>query len=82
MSFSQQIEALEHKLQTLEPEGMSEARLEAFEEQKRRLSDQLARLRFEEAESWGKQDWLAMIENSLDILGERVADWVAPEFKH
>ena len=82
MSFSQQIEALELKLQTLEPEGMSASRLEAFEEQKRRLTDQLARLKYEEAESWGKQDWLAMIENSLDILGERVADWVAPDFKH
>lgn len=82
MVLNQDIEALEMKLESLEPRGVSDSRLEEFEEQKRRLTDQLMRLRFEEAESWEKQDWLAMIENSLDILGERVAHWVAPDFKH
>ncbi len=82
MSLNQDIEALEMKLESLEPKGVSDLRMEEFEQQKQRLMDQIMRLRFEEAESWEKQDWLAMVENSLDILGERVADWVAPDFKH
>lgn len=76
------IEALEMKLESLEPKGVSPERLAAFEEQKQRLTDQLTRLRFEEAESWERQDWLAMIENSLDMLGERVAAWTGPDTKH
>lgn len=78
MSYKERIEALELKLVTIKPGGLAPEKHMAFEEQKRRINRQLARLRYEQAESWKRQDWLALIENSLDLLGEKVAGWVTP----
>ena len=79
MSYNHRIEALESRLATLQPSGLAPDKLTAYKEQKRRLKRQLAKLRYDEAESWYRQDWLAMIENSLDLLGAKVAGWVTPQ---
>lgn len=82
MAYDQRIEELEVRLATMQPSGLSRERQMAFEEQKQRLSKQLAKLRHDRAESWGQQDWLAMIENSLDLLGAKVARWMSPPTRH
>lgn len=82
MSYSEDIEVLEARLASLRPNGLSTERLQDFEDKKQRLNDRLVRLRYEKAESWGQQDWLAMIEHSIDALGEKVAAWIGPPTRH
>ncbi len=77
MAMHQSIEELEARVNALEPAGMSPARLAEFEAERDRIRTQLVKLRLERAESWEKQDWLALIENSLDLLGEKVAGWMS-----
>ncbi len=75
------IEHLEARIAALEPAGMSPARLADFEAEMARIQVRLAKLKLDRAESWSKQDWLAMIENSLDLLGAKVAGWVSHGYK-
>ena len=75
------IEELEARVDGLKPAGMSPARQAAFESELVSIRTQIARLKLERAESWQKQDWLALIENSLDLLGEKIAGWVSHGYK-
>ncbi|MGV6858269.1 MAG: hypothetical protein ACWA5X_04785 [bacterium] len=77
MAMHQTIEELEARVNALEPAGMSPARIAEFEAERGRIKHQLTKLKLEQAESWEKQDWLAMIENSLDLLGHKVAGWMS-----
>jgi len=72
----QSIESLESRLAAISIDDLSgEAAIEA-KEQRHRIEKRLAELRLEDAESWVKQDWLAVVEGMFDELG-RIVDKVA-----
>ena len=81
MSTTQAIESLEERLSHMHPEEYSPETARIMREEKQRILSRLNELKMEEAQSWSKSDWLAMIENLMDDIG-RYVDRLVTHEKH
>ena len=81
MTTTQAIESLEERLSHIHPEEYSPDTAKIMREEKQRILSRLNELKMEEAQSWSKSDWLAMIENLMDDIG-RYVDRLVTHDKH